>query len=64
MIISRGKSMGTKSDHLNLRVDLMQVLHMEHDSGMGRKAAGGHSADKIMPYLIKSYFPESTLPTE
>jgi hypothetical protein len=37
MIISRVKSPGAKSDHLNLRVDLVQALLMEH----GKKRSRG-----------------------
>jgi hypothetical protein len=41
MIIGKPKSTGTKSDHLNLRMDLMQALLMEHGSGMGGKSSRG-----------------------
>jgi hypothetical protein len=56
MTICRENSLGTKTDHLKYRVNLVQAFLVEHWSGTGTKVPGTHSTDRTLPQLTERYF--------
>ena len=52
------KSGQTKIDHFKFRVELVQALLIEHQSGSVRKFQGHHSTDKNVLRLVERHFPE------
>ena len=53
-----------KIDHFKFRIELVQALLIEHQSGSVRKFQGHYSTDKTVPRLVERHFPERIPPTE
>jgi hypothetical protein len=64
MVICRANSGQTKIEHFKFRVELVQVLLIEHQSESVRKFESYHSTDKNVPRLVERHFPERIPQTE
>jgi len=64
LVICRANPGQTKMDHFKFRVELVQVLLIEHQSESVRKFQGHHSTDKNVPRIDERHFPERITPTE
>ena len=64
MVICGANSGQTKIDHFKFRVELVQALLIEHQSGSVNKFQGHHSTDKNVPRLVERHFPERIPPRE
>ena len=64
IVICCANSGQTKIDHFKFRVELLQALLIEHQSGSVRKFQGHHSTDKNVSRLVERHFLERIPLTE